>query len=959
MSVRKSVPVQFHTFTLSFFFLCSIVLCNHLEAAANSGTPEVLPKTNVGRSSLALPAAYGRIRLTFEANAGQTSGEVKFLTHGPGYTLFLTRAGAVMSFSGASRRLEVRMHLSGAKRSFALEGEDELPGKINYIRGNNPSNWTTNVRGYGAVRYRGVYDGVDLLFRGNNRRLEYDFVLAPGTDERQIALNIDGADSIRVSQDGDLLIRKGDRTIAFQRPIAYEPVAASSANPLRSAQLGTQYRVEAGYVLRRNRVGFWVARRNPHRMLVIDPALNYSTYVGGSGDDYGTNVAVDSSGNAYVAGYTSSVDFPSSVGAFQTGCGGGCVGTYDAYVLKLNATGTALLYSTYLGGSSSDYVYGLFVDSVGQAYLAGETSSVDFPVTTGVYQTTCAGGCATADGFVAELNSSGSGLVYSTYIGGSGKDRVNAVVVDSAGNAYIAGNTQSTNFPITPGVFQTTCSCMRASDAFAAELNPSGSSLVYSSYLGGTLEDVGYAIAIDQAGDSFLTGYTRSLDFPVTAGAFQTALNAPVGAFVTKISPGGASMIYSTYLGGSNTDTKRVCHACGTSILVDANGNALVAGLTLEKDFPTTQGAYQTVLKGTTFGHDAFLTNLNSSGTALLYSTFLGGQSDDGATAIAADSGGNIYVRGNTQSTDFPVTGGAVQSTSGGGYDVFVAEFDPTLSKLLYSTYLGGSGNEFGLASRNLALDKQSPPSVYVTGYTNSTDFPITSGTYQATSHGGNDAFVTQLSAASSGAAVQVSPASLAFGTQTIGRSSAGQSVTITNSGTVDLIISSIAVSGANSSDFQQTNSCATVFPSASCVVTVTFTPSAKGTRAATTTITDNATPPTQTVSLQGVGTVVSLSSTSLTFPSQKVGTSSQPLTVTLTNTGTTAMNVMSISVGGKNSSDFVQTNNCGTSVSAGASCTITVTFTPTATGSRSALVNINDSGGGSPQKVSLSGTGS
>jgi hypothetical protein len=899
------------------------------------------------------PHTQQQLPLSFEANVGQTSSDVEFIARGPRYTLFLTRAGAGITFSDASGAFAVHMRPLEIQHSVTLSGEDELPGRTNYIRGNDPAKWMTDVHTYGAVRYRNVYHGVDLIFEGANGKLEYSFILAPGSNERQVAMNIDGADNLAISKDGDLLIQTGGRTISFQKPIAYERGADRS---LHSTEESHRHFLEAKYVLDHNRVRFRVSGRHATRTLVIDPVLNYSTYVGGSSQDYGTNIVVDSSGNAYAAGYTSSVDFPTTAGAFQTACSA-CGGSiYDVYLLKLNATGSAVLYSTYLGGSSNDYAYGLFVDSAGHAYVVGQTSSADFPVTPGAYQTTCGGGCTNPDGFVTELNSSGSGLIYSTYIGGSGLDRVDAIVVDSSGNAYLAGGTQSSNFPVTLGVFQPTCNCALAADAFVAEMNPAGTSLIYASYLGGSLQDLAYSIAIDAAGNAFVTGYTDSSDFPVTTGAFQTTLNAPVGAFVSKVSPGATSLIYSTYLGGSSTDSSRVCYACGTSVLVDSNGNALVCGLTLETDFPTTPGAYQTILDGTAFGHDAFVTSLNSSGTGLLYSTLIGGKSDDGATSVAVDSSGNIYVRGNTLSTDFPVTDGAVQKTSGGGYDAFVAQFDPTLSKLLYSSYLGGGGNEFGMATHNLALDSQSPPNVFVTGYTSSTNFPTTKGVLQLTSYGENDAFITKFNAFAP--LVGLAPVSLTFHAQTLGAASGSKRLTISNTGYVDLSISSVTLSGVNATDFQVSNPCSTVVPAAACVMTVTFDPLADGTRTATITITDNANSSPQSVALQGVGTEVSLSSGSLSFPPQTAGTTSSPLVATLTNVGTTSLSFTSIKMAGKNLQDFAQTNTCIPALAAGATCTISVTFTPASVGSWSASISIKDNGGSSPQTISLTGTG-
>lgn len=938
-------------FAAGFLFCASVLCLQPPRACAATGDAQPSNRATASAPNKNLP-------LSFEINAGQTSSEVNFFSRGPGYGLFLTQAGAVIRFSDPAGNLVLRMNPVGAKPGLPPVGEDELPGRINYIRGNDPKKWTTDVRTYGAVRYRNVYPGIDMIFSGKDRNLEYSFVLAPDADERQIEMDVDGADHIEIGTNGDLLIQKAGTTISFKKPIAYQLNANAAADPAHSSTpLSDQHFVEAKYMLDHHRVRFWVQHYDRNRALVIDPTLSYSTYVGGSNQDYGTNLVADSAGNVYASGYTASVDFPTTAGALQTSCGGGCAnGTYDAYVMKLNAAGTALLYATYLGGSANEYEYGLFVDSAGDAYVAGQTFSNDFPVTAGAFQTACSGHCISADGFIAELNPSGSGLIYSTYIGGTGVDRVDAIVVDSEGNAYITGGTQSTNFPVTPGVFQPTCNCVSTSDAFVAEMNPTGTSLIYSSYLGGSSADLAYAIAIDAAGSAFLTGYTQSVDFPVTAGAFQTTLNAPVAAFVTKVSPGAKSMIYSTYLGGSSgVQGNRVCYTCGTSVVVDGNGNALVTGLTLDLDFPTTPGAYQTTLHGTSFGHDAFVTNLNSSGTGLLYSTFLGGGSDDGGTSLALDSSGNIYLRGNTLSTDFPVTAGAVQSTLGGSYDAFVAEFDPTLSKLLYSTYLGGQAAEFGMATHNLALDSQSPPNIFVTGYTLSTNFPTTAGAFQASNHGGNDAFITKISPSPN---VGLSPSTVNFGNQQVGKTSAPQTVTLTNTGNLDLSPPSFLLTGTNSSDFAQTNTCGTspLAPQASCTINLTFTPTLFASETANLSITDNAPDSPQTIPLSGTGAgaTATLSATSLTFPQTVLKTNSAPQSVTLTNTGSQTLHLTSLTVTG----DYSQTNTCGTTLNAGASCMITVTFTPTLPNTRTGTVTITDDAINSPQTVSLTGVG-
>src|SRR5581483_3518688 len=314
--------------------------------------------------------------------------------------------------------------------------------------------------------------------------------------------------------------------------------------------------VPASYILdSRHRLSFAVGSYDRKRALVIDPTVSYSTYLGGNSNDYGTSVAVDAAGNAYVTGYTNSTNFAVTSGAFQIACGGACASsTVDAFVSKLDPTGSFLIYSTYIGGSWNDYGNGISLDSAGNAYIVGQTFSSDFPVTTGAFQTACGGGsCTSGDAFVAELDSTGSTLLYSTYLGGTGINQANAIVLDASNNAYVTGYTYALDFPVTTAAYQTTCTCSLRPDVFVTELNSAGSALVYSTYLGGSDADFAYAIALDASNNAYITGYTHSTDFPTTAGAFQTTTGANSAGFIASLNPTGTALNYSTYLGGSTT----------------------------------------------------------------------------------------------------------------------------------------------------------------------------------------------------------------------------------------------------------------------------------------------------------------------------------------------------------------------------------------------------------------------
>jgi Abnormal spindle-like microcephaly-assoc'd, ASPM-SPD-2-Hydin/Beta-propeller repeat len=933
-----------------------------------------------------LNESFGRLPLSFEPNRGQADNRVRFLSRSRDYTLFLTGEGAVMSFAQAAaggskpaaavgqtagrewwvpkgerpvapgKPSILRMQLVGANPHSVAIGLDELPGKSNYLRGRNPAQWRTNIPTYAKVKYESVYPGVDLVYYGNQGQLEYDFVLAPGADPAAIGLSFTGAHRLRIDPaTGDLVVKAGGSRLRFRQPFVYQ---------MEGAQRQT---VRGHYVPRgRNRVGFQLATYDRSRPVVIDPSLVFSTYLGGSLMEVGTSIAVDSTGNVYTTGYTQSANFPSTPGAYDTTCGtdGTCNGgLYDAFVTKFNPTGTALIYSTFIGGSQSDYAFGLAVDSGGRAYVGGQTYSGDFPVHSG-FQTACANNCSGGDAFLLVLNPTGSGLSYSTYFGGANYDQINAVSLDGFGNVFVAGYTLSNDFPVTPGAFQTSTIGDILPIGFVAKVKPNtstGSQLLYATYLGGNDDTVCYGLALDAAGDAYVAGQTNSTNYPTTPGALQTSLNAMTAGFVTELNPTGTAVVYSTYLGGTSTSTDP-CAACATDVVLDTAGNAYVTGLTYVTDFPVTPGAYQTSFAGGF--HDAFVTELNPTGTALVYSTYLGASSDDGGTAIAIDNSGNVYARGNTYSTGFPTTPDAIKTSCPNcstNPDSWLAQFNPSLSTLVYSTYIGGRGAEFGHATRNLVLGNPTAPNAYVTGFTNSTDFPVTTGAYQTANGGTCDAFVLEIGPfTSGGGSVALTPSSLTYAAQVLGSTSAPQTATLTNTGSVTVNITSISITGTDATDFAQTNTCgSSLAVGANCAISVTFKPLAINTRTATLSVADDATGSPQTVALTGTGTEVRLNPTSLNFGSVTVGSSSSK-NVNLRNASTTmALTITSVAIVGPNASDYSQTNTCGGSVAPGATCVFTVTFKPTAKGTRSATLGILDNGGASPQRVSLTGSGS
>lgn len=713
---------------------------------------------------LALDAAqlsdnYGALPLHFEENRGQAHDDVRFLSRGPGYTLYLTMQQAVFVVSppDSSTRASaavVRMNLEGAIARPIVSGRDKLPGKSHYFIGRDPADWHVNLPTYARVHYAAVYPGIDLVYYGNQGQLEYDFVVAPGADPRQIDLRFTGAERIEIDDHGTLVLVAAGINIRHQKPFFYQ-------------KWGGERRPVAGHFVLKgaDRVGFEVAAYDTARPLIIDPVLlKYATYLGGSEDDSGLGIAVDKAGNAYVTGSTSSIDFPTSGGAFQP-TRAGSDSTTDAFVSKLNANGSGLVYSTYLGGDGNDGSAGIAVDAAGNAYVSGSTTSEDFPTTPGAFQPTFAG---TSDSFVAKLDATGTVLVYATYLGGSGRESSSGtVVVDDGGNAYLSGSTDSVDFPTTPAAFQPSLEpgvCFDplfepypCHDAFAAKLNPDGSTLVYSTYLGGSGDDFANGIAVDVAGSTYLTGTTDSADFPTTASAFQPALAGVSGAtdaFIAKLDTSASSLVYATYLGGAFTEF------ASAGIAVDLDGNAYVSGWTISHNFPTTPGAFQIEYGGGLCSPqfctaDAFVSKLNPTGSALVYSTFLGGNNGEGGFGIEVDPAGIAYVVGGTASPDFPTTQGAFQpSLAGSSSDAFVTRLNAAGSALDFSSYLGGNSSDSG---NGIAVNAHGAGAghVYVTGttFTPDFDFPTTPNAAQPMAGGGRtDAFVAKILGAGAGA---------------------------------------------------------------------------------------------------------------------------------------------------------------------------------------------------------------
>ena len=669
--------------------------------------------------------------LSFTENQGQWPDSILYRASAGGATMWFTPTGAYYQFTRRIPKTDdisvggrppvlpdggieenqqdsieismVKAEFVGANSSPSAQGLSLMEYKCNYFIGNEPDKWRTDVSTYESIQYQEVYPGIDLKYYGNGRQMEYDFIVSPGADYSQIQIRYEEAESLTLGENGELIIKIANGEIIEQPPVVHQIIDG------RKVSLEGRYVVGAD-----NTFSFAVDNRyNPAHELVIDPVLVYGTYLGGNGIDniFFTSLSVDATGSAYITGLTYSTNFPTLNPYQSTNQGGG-----DVFVTKLSSTGNSLDFSTYLGGSGYEEGRDLTVDASGAVYVTGYTGSTDFP-TLNPYQTSQGG----ADVFVTKLSSAGNSIDYSTYLGGSADDFGNSLAVDSLGAVFVAGHTTSTNFP-TLNAYQGTI--QGSLDAIVFKLSSAGNSLYYSTYLGGSSRDIGRDIAIDTAGAAYVTGETRSTDFPT-----QTPIQAnqdTTDAFVTKLSNLGDSLIYSTYLGGNKVDF-------GSGIALDVNGSAYVTGLTQSTNYPTLN-PYQGTNQGL---QDAFVSKLSSSGNSFVYSTYLGGSNSDWGNDIVVDTARSAYVTGLTLSTNFP-TLNSYQATKQGDIDAMVFKLSGTGNSLVYSTYLGGSAEDAGVA---IAVDIAG--AAYVAGYTYSTNFP-TLNPYQA-NQDSIDVFVAKL----------------------------------------------------------------------------------------------------------------------------------------------------------------------------------------------------------------------
>jgi hypothetical protein len=701
-----------------------------------------------------LVGAYGQVPLGFEANRGQSDRRVRFLSRGSGYGVFVTQREVVLALGKPGDAAVLRMVPVGASPHARLTASARLSRNVNYLVGRRRAHVRRDVASYGRVTYEGIYRGVDLVLRGNQRALEYDFVVAPGAVPETINLRFDGARSLSIADDGALVIKTPAGEVRHRRPVVYQE------------RHGDRRQIPGAFTLRGNRVGFRVGDYDRSRPLVIDPVIEYSTFLGGTTSyDLAQALALGRDGSAYVAGLTFAADFPTTAGAFDADGHGPtpCAPAEnpgfqpppveqcrsDAFVTKLDPKGTDLVYSTFLGGAQSDRIQDIDVDAAGAAYVTGGTDSDDFPTTPGAVDRTAAGErrvigvglVVFPESFLTKLSPDGSRLEYSTLLGGGDADEGTGVKIGKGGDAYVTGHTYSADYPTTAGAFDVGLNTPGApsrvcSDIFVTKVGATGSTLGYSTLIGGNRLEFSFGLDVDDDGAAYVTGDSTSDDAPTTPGAFQQRpehvregaaepdCSAPLEQFeeadplVVKVAPDGSALDYATYFGGSG-------HEHGTGIAVQ-NGSAYVVGHTNSPDFPTTDGAFDRKAKGTATLFDGFAAKVAPAGDRLEYSTLLAGAGDDWVFDVDVDERGSAYLTGMTTSTDFPTTKDALDSSYEGPgppfHDAFLTRLAPDGSGVLYSSYFGGLGPDVGL---NVVEDGNG--SAYLSGVTFSPDLPASS----------------------------------------------------------------------------------------------------------------------------------------------------------------------------------------------------------------------------------------
>jgi hypothetical protein len=894
-----------------------------------------------GRPKLPSGHDYGDLPLAFEPNQGQTSGPVDFLSHIDGSLALFDRSGVSLWFAPEQQALRspltgIHIHLLRASPAAEPKPDDLQPGHSNYFVGTDRSRWRTNIPNYGLVTFSGIYPGIDLVYYGNHRRLEHDFHVAPMANPEVIEFAFEGVSNIELDSNGSLRLKAASRELLLKRPVAYQEKA------------GHREFVNAAYEVHGNCVRFRLGRYDIRRELIIDPVLAYSTYVSGSNGSLGELVAVDASGSAYIAGFTGVSDFP-TVNPYQASP----KGNGDIFVTKVNASGTALVYSTYLGGSLYDQPSGIAVDSQGNAIVVGHTQSDDFPT---LPATTGSGGNHT-HGFITSLSPAGNTLNWSQYTGGSSDNSVNGVALDANDNLYVTGGTDSPDFPVTAGtIVHSVAPSYPNNDIFVQKLSNTGT-IQYSAVVGhlplqssqAYVSLVPSGIAVDASGNVVVAG-SGTGGLPTTSGAFQpNPTNVQPGSggsyngFILKLNATASQLLFATYFSGNQG-------APISAVALDPQADVYVTGSSYSTDLFQTNAAAGT--------SQAFVAKLDSTGSHLLYATYIQGvQANVGyssAAGITVDRSGDAFVVGTTSSTTFPMVNPLLSflgtGLSGPASAAFVTELNPPGTGFLFSSFLSGST---GANGNGIALDQSG--NAYVVGTSFSIDYPTTSGAYQTAIPNPppytqpNAPFLTKLNLSLPAPSMCFSRRPvLQFGTVKIGTSRSITNV-ITNCGN-----SALAVSGVTTNPpFAQTNTCTgSIAPGATCSVTLSFSPGQVATYTGSLMLSTNAALVTQGLQLAGSGDYSHLTvPTSITFDNQVVRQGSSTAYAFLQVTGSFPVTISSVSTSG----DFSADNGCTGTIYQ--SCSIKLTFAPTISGVRTGTLVINDDAQGGPHTVNLSGT--
>lgn len=889
-------------------------------------------------STLPAPAAPAALPLSYVPNVGQSAAGVHYQVHGGSSAAFFTAEAVVLAVADGPETLPtVSLRWDNANPAPGISAGQPLPGVVNYIRGSDPQQWRSDIPTYGEIVYHALYPGIELHYGSENGRLKGTYLVAPGSDPFQIRWRYDGAQQINLTKQGDLEIvlvaENGRHTLTEAAPIAWQMAGR------QEIAVPVAYQLHAD-----NSIGFHLPDGyDPALPLVLDPTMTFSTYLGGTLFDHGHAIAIDEEGNRYLKGVTYSANFPTYDPLYPV-----LNGDSDVFVAKLKADSSAYEFITYLGGSNSEDRLGqggdIALDTAGNIYLTGHTDSADFPV---YYALQPERGGPNGVAYVTALTPSGSSLLFSTYLGGGGGASGEGIVIDWEGNIVIVG-TGGSGFPLAFPLYQK----VGGGKPFITKLTPDGQHFLFSTYLGNSCCGTGSGVAVDFAGDIYLTGETFADDFPVTPGAFQSQRAGNADVYVTKIKRDGSALVYSTFVGGTLVDS-------AIDIAVDGRSQAHVTGHTNSLNFPTANALQPTYGGGRS---DAFVFKLNASGSAMIYSTYLGGSADEnfygGDGAIALDEEGEAYVVGSTDSNNFP-TLDPIQPQRAGNNDMFVTKLDAT-GQLLYSTYLGGANGDED--PYDVAVDLHE--AVHVVGGTNSTNFPLQNA-LQPQRSGSMDVFITSIS---HGAVhrPEIVPDRLAFPSQAVHEASPPRSLVVYNPNESALTLSEMVINGRYATNFAITAEDCTAEPIAPhdyCTIWISFTPSGSGPRDGRIELSSPAWSGPRMVGLYGQGAAsLEISPLFIDFGFRRISDVSAVRPIVLSNVGDTPLPIGAVEVVGMDPASFYfsgSQNNCqNKTIPAGESCEFYAVFRAYQTGLHTAVILIHSPFAAEPLRIPVQGYG-